>query len=69
MNKTDPGTLLRQLTENNPTASLTDVEDAWNEKIRADDILEAVVSSPPEPDPLGARSMEEILRAIPRKGS
>jgi hypothetical protein len=65
MATTDPAALLR-LIENNPTASPAEIEDAWNEMIKADEILEAVVSSPA--DPLGSRSMEEILRAIPRKG-
>jgi hypothetical protein len=65
MDKTDPGALLR-LIEDNPTASPTDIEDAWNEMIKADDILKAVVSSPS--DALASRPMEEILRSIPRKG-
>jgi hypothetical protein len=63
MDKTDPGALL-QLIENNPTASPTEIEDAWNKIIKADEIFEAVVSSPLEA--LGARSMEDILRIIRR---
>jgi hypothetical protein len=63
MDKTDPGALL-QLLENNPTASPTEIEDAWNKIIKADEIFEAVVSSPLET--LGARSMEDILRTIRR---
>jgi hypothetical protein len=62
----DKTAALLRLIENNPTASPAEIEDAWNEMIEADEILEAVVSSPA--DPLGSRSMEEILRAIPRKG-